>query len=130
MAVTAAKKVKTEVVFPKGQLSAVDGAVHQLARNGYTIKGSRCLVIGNGEMGKESARAFRDAGASVIMTIRRYRHRDVEIPDRCEGIEYDNRLEIMGDMDYIVSATSSPHYTITAEMAAELAGTGKNTVML
>jgi len=120
MAVTAAKKVKTEVAFPKGQLSAVDGAVHQLIRSGYTIEGSKCLVIGNGEMGKESARAFRDAGASVTMTIRRYRHRDVEIPDRCEAVEYDSRLEIMGGMDYIVSATSSPHYTITEEMAAGL----------
>lgn len=116
MAVTAAKQVKTEVIFPHGSLSAVDRAVESLENQGKIVGGKICMVIGNGQMGKLSAQAFADAGALVYVTVRRYNHGKAEIPKGCQGISYEKRAEYLKKCDYIVSATASPHYTLTKDM--------------
>ena len=72
MAVTAGKKIKTQVAIPKGNTSAIDAALTQLARQGYQFAGENCLVIGNGEMGRLTARAFQERGANVTVTVRQY----------------------------------------------------------
>lgn len=56
MAVTAGKKIKTQVAIPKGNTSTIDAALTQLARQGYQFAGENCLVIGNGEMGRLALR--------------------------------------------------------------------------
>lgn len=115
-AVTAAKKVKTEVVFPKGNVSSVNQAIHKLKSQELVIRGRNCMIIGNGQMGKIAAQAFVEAGANVFVTIRQYRHGKVEIPKNCTGIPYSAREEYLPICDYIVSATTSPHQTLTRRM--------------
>lgn len=115
MAVTAAKKVKTEIVLSDGNSSAIHGAIRVMKERGYIFKDKKCMIIGNGEMGKLSANAFRKEGADVTVTVRQYRSGVVQIPDGCNRINYGDRYELFPECDYVVSATSSPNYTLTLE---------------
>lgn len=113
LAVTAGKQVKTHVIFPHGNGSAAGHAVKALIEKGYQIDKCRCMVIGNGQMGILAAREFREAGAQVLMTVRKYRHGQVEVPDGCEKIPFEERACYINQCDYIISATTSPHYVMT-----------------
>lgn len=112
MAVTAGKKVKTEVSFEKANSSAISSAIDQMSRAGYGFDGIRCLVIGNGEMGRRTASALREQGADVTVTVRQYRSGVVQIPSGCHRINYGERYDCLPQCDLIVSATASPNLTI------------------
>ena len=129
MAVTAAKKVKTEVVLSDANSTAIHKAVQELKDQGYLFEGKTCMVIGNGEMGKLSANVFKEQGASVTVTVRQYRSGVVQIPSGCERIDYGKRLELLPSCDYVVSATSSPNYTLTKE-AIESLGLDHDVIMI
>ena len=115
MAITAGKKVRTEVNFDKGNRSAAALAVIYLQELGYEFENKKCLVIGNGEMGKLAATNLKNAGSSVTVTIRQYRSGLVCIPKDCDRINYGERYDFIPDCDYVFSATSSPNLTITKE---------------
>ena len=115
-AVTAAKRVKTEVVFTHANNTAMDRAIAMLADTGYSLKGKTCMVIGNGEMGRLAALTLKRAGADVTVTVRQYRSGVVNIPEGCRRINYVDRMELFPSCDLVVSATSSPNYTIRREL--------------
>ena len=113
MAVTAAKKVKTQVSFSRANSSVIHQAIERLENQGFSIQGKTCMVIGNGEMGKVTALALKEAGADVTVTVRQYRSGIVTIPQGCDRINYGERLEFLPKCDLAVSATASPNYTLT-----------------
>lgn len=115
MAVTAAKKVKTNVLLSGGNPSVIHQALVTLREEGYEVDGRKCMVIGNGEMGKLAATVLRQAGADVTVTVRQYRSGIVDIPVGCKRIDYGNRMSILGECDFVISATASPNFTITRE---------------
>lgn len=129
MAVTAAKRVKTEVVFSRGNSSVIHQAIQKLRETGYSLDGSNCMVIGNGEMGKVAALALAEAGAHVTVTVRQYRSGIVSIPKGCNRINYGERMEFFPSCDLIVSATASPNFTLTKELIQQ-AATGKKQQIL
>ena len=124
MAVTAAKKVKTQVSFSRTNSSVIHQAIERLENQGFSIQGKTCMVIGNGEMGKVTALALKEAGADVTVTVRQYRSGIVTIPQGCDRINYGERLEFLPKCDLAVSATASPNYTLTMEQIenAEIPG--------
>ncbi|MGN0363322.1 MAG: glutamyl-tRNA reductase [Bilifractor sp.] len=113
MAVTAAKKVKTEVTFTHADTTAIAQAVSMLKEQRFHLKGANCMVIGNGEYGKIAANTLVKNGANVTVTVRQYHSGRVEIPNGCSRINYGDRMEYLPECDLVVSATTSPHYTIT-----------------
>ena len=129
MAVTAAKRVKTEVVFSRGNSSVIHQAIQKLRETGYSLDGSNCMVIGNGEMGKVAALALAEAGDHVTVTVRQYRSGIVSIPKGCDRINYGERMEFFPSCDLIVSATASPNFTLTKELIQQ-AATGKKQQIL
>ena len=124
MAVTAAKKVKTQVSFSRANSSVIHRAIERLENQGFSIQGKNCMVIGNGEMGKVTALALKEAGAEVTVTVRQYRSGIVTIPQGCDRINYGERLDFLPKCDLVVSATASPNYTLTMEQIenAEIPG--------
>lgn len=116
MAVTAGKKIKTEVPFSHGNPSVIHQAIRFLEDGGYHIRNKVCMVIGNGEMGKMAAQTLREAGADVTVTIRQYRSGVVNIPVGCSRINYGERMDYLPECDLVVSATASPNYTLTGEL--------------
>lgn len=121
-AVTAGKEVKTNAWSVHPDFSVVHCAIDQLCRQGYRLEGKKCLVIGNGQMGKIAAAALREAGASVTVTVRQYRSGMVEIPKGCDRIAYGERYEWIPECDVVVSATVSPNLTIRKDSLAQALG--------
>jgi glutamyl-tRNA reductase len=115
-AITAAKRVKTELRFSHGDCNVAAAAREILRERGDC---ERVLVIGNGEIGRLCADTLARAGCRVAMTLRQYRHADAAIPEGVAILPYEERYAHLGEFDAVVSATASPHCTITAR---ELAG--------
>lgn len=115
MAVTAAKRVKTEVRFERADSSAVTQAVSVLRKSGFFFPGARCMVIGNGMYGKLAAAALAREGADVTVTIRSYHSGVVTVPPGCGRIPYSSRLDFLPSCQLVVSATASPHLTLRRE---------------
>lgn len=116
MAVTAGKKIKTEVPLSHGNPSVIHQAIQYLEAGGYLVKGRTCMVIGNGEMGKVAAQTLKECGAEVTVTVRQYRSGMVNIPAGCERINYGDRMTFLPKCDLVVSATASPNFTLREEL--------------
>ena len=95
--------------------SAAHQAVAALEKRLGSLEGRRALVIGNGEMGRLTASLLHSAGCAVTVTLRSYRHGETVVPAGCAVAPYDDRYAAMEGMDLLVSATTSPHYTVMAE---------------
>ena len=112
-AVTAAKKVKSEVAFDRSDKTAVDKALDMLKERGIEIEGLKCLVIGNGQMGKLTSQTLLDAGADVTVTVRQYTRGIVDIPMGAKRINYTDRMQLIPQCRVVFSATASPNFTLT-----------------
>lgn len=120
MAVTAGKRIKTEVPFTRGNPSVIHQAVAYLKERDFDMAGKTCMVIGNGEMGKVAAQTLTEFGADVTVTVRQYRSGMVSIPLGCKRINYGERMEYLPMCDLVVSATASPNYTLRMELFENL----------
>lgn len=119
-AVTAAKRVKTETRLSSADRSVIHTALDILKSQGIDTAGKKCLVIGNGMMGKLSAQALLDRGADVTVTVRQYHSGIVDIPLGCHRIDYQKRFEALPECELVVSATSSPNYTLRMQELQQL----------
>ena len=119
-AITAGKRVRTETDLSTADRSVIHTALRMLGEEGISVEGKKCMVIGNGMMGKLSAQTLMDYGADVTVTVRKYHSGVVDIPLGCKRIDYDERYGLLPECDMVISATSSPNYTITLEKMNEL----------
>ncbi|MBN7771904.1 glutamyl-tRNA reductase [Clostridium aminobutyricum] len=125
-ALSAGKKVKTEVQISRISRTSANQMLTILKSKFENLNGIKCLIIGNGQMGRLIANTLLTHGAEVSMTLRRPRHCMEEqrsvIPEGCRMISYDNRIQEISEHKVIVSATMSPHHTLKLEEARECLG--------
>ena len=119
-AITSGKRVKTEVVVSRENVSLADEVIVKLKENGTSIAGKTCMVIGNGLMGQLMASHFLKEGAKVLVTLREYKHKKNTLAKGAIGIPYDQRHDFYPNCDFIVSATSSPHLTVKSATISSL----------
>ena len=119
-AVSASKAIKTRARLTALPASAASRAVEVLARETGGLAGRRALVIGNGEMGRLAASLLREAGCAVTVTLRSYHHGETVVPAGCAVAPYEARYAAMEGADILLSATTSPHYTVTARELSAL----------
>lgn len=119
-AVTAGKRARTEVSVSRGCPSMGSCCRDILIRELGGLDRKRILVIGNGQMGRLAAQLLREAGADVSVTLRTYRHGETVVPAGCKTVNYEDRMRAMENMDALVSATKSPHYTLTAQQLRQV----------
>ena len=126
MSIAAAKDIKTRT-----GLSQTAVSVGTLAANAVFAlpgKNKKVLILGiTGKIG--SIVALNVAYKNEIKVIGTIRHRDLNLSqngteknisvlnaaENVTMVDYNKRYEYMKDVDAIISATSSPHYTITKE---------------
>ena len=113
-AAAAGKAVKSQVPVSHAPPSAARRAVEVLEQAAGGLAGKRALVIGNGAMGRLSAQLLREAGCQVTVTLRSYHHGETLVPAGCAVVPYEDRYQAVAGADLLVSATASPHSTITA----------------
>lgn len=148
-AVTAAKKVKTQVKLLSRKPSVVELMLERLYQDlSFTenrqekikeqkkdlskkqnLRDISCLVIGNGEIGRLAASRLLEEGAKVTMTLRQYKNHSAVIPDGCRIIPYQERLKGLEVYTVIVSTTASPHYTLHYEDTKPILNDNKKRIL-
>jgi glutamyl-tRNA reductase len=133
LVITAAKKVKTETPLSKTSVSTASLALKKAGEILGGLDGKNIMVLG--ASGKIGGIVLKDAldrkGTNLFVTVRnglphelRSRRGDFrEIP-------YEDRYLWMDRMDVIISATSSPHYTITKQHFLEKCDSGRRKVLV
>lgn len=115
--VSAGKKVKTLVDFKVNDNSTAARAVTILKKR-KDVK--EVLVIGNGMIGRLVAELLVREGKSVTMTLRQYKNGENIIPHGVKTVNYSDRYAQIEKSDAVISATLSPHFTVTHEKISEL----------
>ncbi|MCM1544913.1 MAG: glutamyl-tRNA reductase [Ruminococcus sp.] len=120
-AVTAAKKIKTETMLSKSSVSVatlVASKCHRFAKG----KKAALIIGAGGEIGSKICKNLLSYGDFEIFATVREKHigeSGVQI------ISYADRYSYIDKADVIISATRSPHFTVTGENAAQHIHNGK-----
>jgi glutamyl-tRNA reductase len=124
MAIGCAKRIKTETNINRANVSIASVAAERVQaygdEQGLSLHGLKCLVIGNGVIGRQTAEHLVHAGCQVAVTLRQHRHGKNLLPQGCKIIDYDQRYASLLEYTVFISATTSPHYTLTFERLAPL----------
>lgn len=116
-AVSAGKKVKTLVDFKADDNSTAKRAVNIIkGRNDI----NNVLVIGNGMIGRLAVELLVKNGKNPTMTLRQYKHGENIVPDGADTVNYSDRYKKMEEVDAVISATLSPHHTVSYEELIKL----------
>lgn len=118
-AVTCAKKSRSSVTLKAVSPSVATGAVEMLDDYLEKNPGAKALVIGNGEIGRIAAASLAKKGCEVYMTLRTYKYRQNVIPEGCVAIPYEKRSGMFSEADIVISATKSPHQTVSYQAVAD-----------
>ena len=113
MAVTCAKRVKTETGLNRVNPSTAAAVVKLIAASRGSMKALRCMVIGNGVIGRQTSALLARSGCRVVIPVRR--RRQAVIPAGCQAAAFDERYRLLPECDVVISATTSPHHTLTCD---------------
>ena len=132
-AVTGAKKVKTDTILSKTPVSTASLAVKMAEERLGGLSGKKMMIIGaTGKIGGIVLKNAQDIkGLEICVTVRDHLPAENSGHDfGCEAVAYEERFRMLDEVDVVVSATASPHYTITAEQAGQSLSTQKERVFL
>lgn len=133
-AVTAAKKVKTETDLSRTTVSTATMAIKAAEQTFGSLCGKKVMLIGaSGKIGSIVLKNLQCIeGAEVYITSRNMNqaHEDRHHKITYQVMEYEDRYRLADEMDVIISATSSPHYTLTYEKLARSLITSKTRVLV
>lgn len=119
-AVTAGKRIKTEIKFAHPGNSVALEAINRADHILDGLAGKKALVIGNGVTGRLAATKLLERGAQVAMTMRTHKPGKHQFVRDCRTVSYDDRYSVIPEQAVVVSATSSPHCTIAMDKLREL----------
>jgi glutamyl-tRNA reductase len=118
--VTAAKKVKTNTALSKKPVSIASLAVQFIsAQFEGLLENKTALVVGAGEIGTIAMKNLVSKGIGKVYVTTRSHGKASHYADRfgnVSQVNYRDRYLFMDEADIVISCTSSPHYTITADM--------------
>ena len=118
----AAKHVRSSTAITVGQVSVANVAV-ELAHNIFgTLAEARILLLGAGEIGEKTAKAFQSRGAaSLTVSSRTIEHAAELAAQLCaSALPFDQRETRIADFDVIVCSTSAPS-TVVSTVATAIA---------
>lgn len=129
-ALACAKRVKTETMISKTAVSVATLAVNEVIHLPAASK-TVLLMGSSGKMGSIILKnLLSQKNIRIIATVRSHNgicHRDGM---RIENVDYRNRYATLEEADVVISATSSPHYTLTAGRVREAIRTPKERLFL
>ncbi len=129
-ALACAKRVRTETMISKTSVSVATlaaSAVFHLPLQEKTV-----LLIGSsGQMGGIILKnLLSQENIRVIATVRSHNGIYQSSDSGVENVDYQERYRYLEEADAVISATSSPHYTLTAKRVQEAIRTPKERLFL
>ncbi|HZZ19495.1 MAG TPA: glutamyl-tRNA reductase [Opitutaceae bacterium] len=112
----AAKHVRTHTGIAAGTVSVANVAV-DLANNIFgSLSGARVLVLGTGEIGSATAKAFASRGAAHLAVAGRRGEVALEIAAALGAgtVPFEERNGLLAEFDVVVCSTSAPNVILTA----------------
>lgn len=124
-AVTAAKRVKTDTKLSKTPVSTASVCIKSARDYVGTLEGKKVMVIGaTGKIGGIVVKnLMADYKPDIYVTMRNIREKKTVTDSHTQSvyteIPYDERYRCLDGMDVVISATASPHYTLTFDKVKE-----------
>jgi len=114
-----AKHVRTNTAITVGQVSVANVAVDLALSVFGALATARVLLLGAGEIGEKTARAFQSRGAlSLTVASRRFERADALAQELgAASLPFEQRESRLGDFDIIVSSTSASGTVLSAAAA-------------
>lgn len=129
-ALACAKRVKTETMISKTSVSVATLAANEVFRLPLPYK-TVLLMGSSGQMGSIILKDLLSReDIRIIATVRSHNGICQSINPRVENVDYQNRYDYLEEADVIISATSSPHYTLTAKRVGEAVTSKKERLFL
>jgi glutamyl-tRNA reductase len=116
----AAKHVRTHTAIGEGQISVATVAVDLALKIFGDLQPCHVLVLGAGEIGEKTARAFRSRGAGAITVASRTLAHAEELAGSlsARAIPFERVAEGLSGFDIAVCSTAAPEPVVTQAMAA------------
>ncbi|HNC23745.1 MAG TPA: glutamyl-tRNA reductase [Opitutaceae bacterium] len=111
----AAKHVRSNTAITEGQVSIANVAV-ELAGNIFgSLAETRILLVGAGDIGEKTAKAFQSRGAGGLTVSSRRLERAMELANQLGALALPFNLmpNRLGEFDVVVCATSAPDVVVT-----------------
>jgi glutamyl-tRNA reductase len=112
-----AKQVRSSTAITRGSVSVCSVAVDLAEKIFGELEGCKIMILGAGQTGKKTAKAFRSRGAKQIFVSNRSFERAQALATVTGGraIHFENWAKEIGDLDILVSSTAAPHPIITLD---------------
>jgi glutamyl-tRNA reductase len=116
----AAKFVRTHTAITEGQVSVANVAVDLALKIFGGLRAVRVLLLGAGEIGEKTARAFQSRGAVAMMVASRRLERATELAQTlaAAALPFEHAPGRLAEFDIVLCATAAPDVVLTHEMAA------------
>ncbi|MGJ8695207.1 MAG: glutamyl-tRNA reductase [Verrucomicrobiaceae bacterium] len=108
------KRVRTHTGIQEGATS-VAGAAVELAEQVFgRLKGSTVMVVGAGEMSRQTAQALQSRGATSLMVTNRSFDKAEALAEEMGGraIHFDDWQVALAGVDVLISSTGAPHFVV------------------
>lgn len=117
----AAKHVRTHTAISEGQISVANVAVELALTIFGDLASTRVLLLGAGDIGEKTAKAFRSRGASALTVANRTPERALALAQALDAtaLPFEHFAHHLANYDIVVGSTSAPDAVVrTADVAA------------
>lgn len=118
-ALSCAKKIKTQTEIAKSAISFATltcNEIKNFIQENNITSPSILIIGGSGKIGSSIIKNIlnKDFNAKIYVTQRSHGN-TIDFTDKVEVLDYTKRFEYLKNVDIVISATKSPHYTINYE---------------
>lgn len=116
----AAKYVRTHTAVSTGHVSIANVAVDLALTIFGSLERARVLLLGAGEIGEKTARAFQSRGARHLTVSSRTQSRAMELASALDAgaLPFEHVEHHVAEFDIVVCATAAPHTVVSAAAVA------------
>jgi glutamyl-tRNA reductase len=115
-----AKYVRSHTAITEGQISVANVAVELAQKIFGQLNKTRSLLVGAGDIGEKTAKAFQSRGAQSLTVASRTMERAMQLAQTlgAAALPFERVPQQLAEFDVVVCSTAAPHAVITAQDAA------------
>jgi len=108
------KRVRNQTGIQEGATSVAGSSVELAEKVFGRLKDSTVMVIGAGEVSRQTAQALQSRGASSVIVTNRSYDKAVELAESIGGhaVHFDSWETELKDVDVVIAATGAPHFVV------------------